>query len=116
MTTDICNDDGYFTKARTYGGLTYPTKMLVDAVDVAESVFRASLRFLNVRQNVEEHLVKEVIDVLDAMEFNLPECHNALAGVMRKFVRVCIHEHDCLCLGQKQRNPSLAVKQRVAAP
>jgi len=95
FSTTICSDEviGHYTSVRSYGGLTHPTVEILSATQMAESIFRANQLSMHNMQDIEQVIVGQVLDVLDTMGFNFPDCHDALKAVINKFICLRIHEH-----------------------
>ena len=85
--------NSHYTEIRTYGGLTHPSPELEHAAELAESVFRVDQPSLHLMDNVEEVVCRHVLDVLETVGYNFPDCHNILEVTMRKYIRLRIHEH-----------------------
>jgi len=73
-----------YTSIRTYGGLTHATKQTINALRIAESVFRTNRPLLHELANAEENITHQITDVLNAMDFDYPVCHDTLYHVIQK--------------------------------
>jgi hypothetical protein len=87
------DDMGLYTEVRSRGGLTHPSHQLVQAAKIAESVFSSNKKQFHRMPDIEKEVTGQVMDVLDTMEFDFPDCHRALYKVMRRFVRLRINEY-----------------------
>lgn len=82
-----------YTSARSYGGLTHPNKDLFCAMKLVESVVQYNIVSFACRDNMDEDIVKQAVDVLDTAGYFFPSCHDLLTVILRKYVRMRIHEH-----------------------
>jgi len=82
-----------FTTTRSYGGLTHPSSELFCAAKIAESVFCANKPTLQRMTEAVNNITHQIIDVLETLEFDFPNCHSGIDHIMKKFVRLRVNEY-----------------------
>lgn len=82
-----------YTSARSYGGLTHPSKDIVDAIQLAESIFRTNQPRFHKMKDLEDDILNQIMDVLHTVGYDFPTCHGLLYLIAKKYIRLRIHEH-----------------------
>lgn len=91
--TSSVDDDLKLTVVKSRGGLSIPSRQVVDLLLVTENIFRNLGSELLQRSNIVDYVVGKVLlhQVAEAVE--LPECHNLKQLVLHKYVRLRLHAH-----------------------
>ena len=66
---------------------------LFAAAKLSEQILVCSIPAIQQKVNIDLHLITEVEDVLESCKFHFPACHNVLHNTMKKYIRICIHQH-----------------------
>jgi len=92
---DGASDDCYsqYTVARTYGGLTHPSKELLAAAKLAEQIFVSNTVTMHQKVDVDVHITRQVLDAVSSNHFSFPSCHNVLHSVLKKYIRLRINQY-----------------------
>jgi hypothetical protein len=85
------SDYSFYTSSRSYGGLVHPTDYMLGAMKMLESVFLSYQSTIHETSNLHEKITQEAVDVLDAIGYKFPECHDVLYKVIRKYIGLRIH-------------------------
>lgn len=92
---DSVSDDCYskYTVARSYGGLTHPSKELLDAAKLAEQIFMSNRDTTLQKVDVDLYITRQVLDAVNSHDFNFPACHNVLHSLFKKYIRLRINQY-----------------------
>jgi len=102
---------------KTYGGLTYPSELIYNAVQVAESVFRCHQGELAVSTDV-EHMLNAAFNTQFSID-GLPTCHNVMSDIISRYFRPVVlnlfHCWDPLNATDVVWDPQVKI-EKVCAP